>query len=105
MHLSIADAKGDSAIFEFVNGKMTVHRGPDTVVMTNEPAFAIQRSNLLRYRLFGGKLSMPGDIDPKSRFCSRFQLSQNTSEARLSARGDCGGLQRHPECRCALRRA
>lgn len=68
MHLSIADAKGDSAIFEFVNGKMTVSRGPDTVVMTNEPAFSIQRKNLLRYKLFGGKLAMPGDIDPKSRF-------------------------------------
>lgn len=68
LHLSIADAKGDSAIFEFVNGKMTVNRGPDTLVMTNEPAFAVQRKNLQRYKLFGGKLPMPGDIDPKSRF-------------------------------------
>jgi choloylglycine hydrolase len=68
MHLSIADAKGDSAIFEFVNGKMTVNRGQDTLVMTNEPAFSVQQKNLLRYKLFGGKLSMPGDIDPKSRF-------------------------------------
>lgn len=68
LHLSIADAKGDSAIFEFVNGKMTVNRGPDTLVMTNEPAFSVQRKNLQRYKLFGGKLPMPGDIDPKSRF-------------------------------------
>jgi penicillin V acylase-like amidase (Ntn superfamily) len=68
MHLSIADTKGNSAIFEFVNGKLTINRGPDTLVMTNEPAFSVQRKNLLRYKLFGGKLSMPGDIDPKSRF-------------------------------------
>lgn len=68
LHLSIADAKGDSAIFEFVSGKMTINRGPDTLVMTNEPAFSVQRKNLQRYKLFGGKLSMPGDIDPKSRF-------------------------------------
>jgi penicillin V acylase-like amidase (Ntn superfamily) len=68
VHLSIADASGDSAIFEFVKGKMTVHRGPDTLVMTNEPIFTVQRSNLLKYRLFGGKLPMPGDVDPKSRF-------------------------------------
>ncbi|BDV34958.1 linear amide C-N hydrolase [Methylocystis iwaonis] len=68
LHLSIADAKGDSAIFEFVNGKLTINRGPETLVMTNEPAFSIQRKNLLRYKLFGGKLPMPGGIDPKSRF-------------------------------------
>lgn len=68
MHLSIADAMGDSAIFEFINGKLTITRGQETVVMTNEPSFTIQRKNLLRYRLFGGKLAMPGDIDPQSRF-------------------------------------
>jgi penicillin V acylase-like amidase (Ntn superfamily) len=68
LHMSIADAKGDSAIFEFVNGRLTVNRGPNTAVMTNEPSFDIQRKNLRRYRLFGGKLPMPGDIDPMSRF-------------------------------------
>jgi len=68
VHISIADAKGDSAIFEFVYGKMTVNREKNTSVMTNEPAFSIQQKNLLRYRLFGGKLPMPGDVDPKSRF-------------------------------------
>jgi len=68
VHLSIADAKGDSAIFEFINGKLVVNQGPQTVVMTNEPSLAVQRKNLLKYRLFGGKKSMPGDIDPLSRF-------------------------------------
>ena len=68
VHMSIADTKGDSAIFEFVNGKMTVNREKNASVMTNEPAFSIQQKNLLRYRLFGGKLPMPGDVDPKSRF-------------------------------------
>ncbi len=68
VHLSIADATGDSAIFEFVNSKLVVNRGPQTVVMTNEPSFEIQRKNLLKYRLFGGRKAMPGDIDPLSRF-------------------------------------
>ena len=68
LHMSIADIKGESAIIEFVNGKMTINRGKETLVMTNEPAFSVQRKNLLNYRLFGGNQSMPGDIDPKSRF-------------------------------------
>ena len=68
VHISIADSNGDSAIFEFVNGKLIIDHGPQTLVMTNEPSLEIQLKNLKRYRLFGGKLAMPGDIDPLSRF-------------------------------------
>lgn len=68
LHLALEDASGDSAIFEFIKGKLTIHHGPQYTVMTNEPAFSIQLENLKKYKLFGGKLSMPGDIDPLSRF-------------------------------------
>jgi len=36
--------------------------------MTNEPAYDLQLANLKRYKLFGGDLAMPGDVDPLSRF-------------------------------------
>jgi penicillin V acylase-like amidase (Ntn superfamily) len=68
LHMSVADSKGDSAIFEFINGKLHIIRGPQSAVMTNEPPLDVQIKNLKRYRLFGGKLTMPGDIDPLSRF-------------------------------------
>lgn len=68
LHLSIEDATGDSAVLEFVDGKLVIHHGKDVTVMTNEPPLAEQRKNLERYKLFGGTLPMPGDIDPMSRF-------------------------------------
>lgn len=68
LHLAIEDASGDSAIFEFIQGKLVIHQGSQYNVMTNEPAYDLQLANLKKYKLFGGKLSMPGDIDPLSRF-------------------------------------
>lgn len=68
LHLALEDSSGDSAIFEFIKGKLVIHQGSQYTVMTNEPAFDIQLENLKKYKLFGGTLSMPGDIDPLSRF-------------------------------------
>ncbi len=68
VHLALEDASGDSAVLEFIKGKLVVHHGKDVTVMTNEPSMDEQLSNLKRYIMFGGKLSMPGDIDPMSRF-------------------------------------
>jgi penicillin V acylase-like amidase (Ntn superfamily) len=68
VHMAIEDSSGDSAVIEFVKGRMVVHHGHDVTVMTNEPSLEEQLANLKRYRLFGGDLAMPGDIDPMSRF-------------------------------------
>ncbi len=42
LHLSISDASGDSAIFEYVDGKLFIHHGKQYVVMTNEPVYEKQ---------------------------------------------------------------
>jgi choloylglycine hydrolase len=68
IHIAFEDASGDSAIIEFIKGKMVVHHGKQYQVMTNEPAYDIQLANLKKYKFFGGKLAMPGDVDPLSRF-------------------------------------
>lgn len=68
LHLALADASGDGAVIEFVKGRAVVHHGKDVTVMTNEPTLDEQLVNLKRYKMFGGDLSMPGDIDPMSRF-------------------------------------
>lgn len=68
LHLSVGDSSGDSAILEFVDGKLVVHQGKQYTVMTNEPTLNEQLANLKKYKLFGGSDSMPGDIDPMSRF-------------------------------------
>ncbi len=68
LHLALEDRSGDSAIIEFIKGKMKIYHGSQYQVMTNEPAYNIQLSNLKRYQGFGGKLPLPGDPDPLSRF-------------------------------------
>ncbi len=67
IHVAIEDAMGDSAIIEFVGGKMSIYHGRQYAVMTNEPPLPEQLENLKRYRPFGGSLPLPGDIDPMSR--------------------------------------
>jgi choloylglycine hydrolase len=39
VHLAISDPTGDSAIFEYLGGKLVIHHGRQYVVMTNEPPF------------------------------------------------------------------
>ncbi len=39
VHLSLSDATGDSAILEWMAGKLRVHHGRDYRVMTNDPRF------------------------------------------------------------------
>ena len=68
LHLAISDAEGDSAIVEFVDGRMVVHQGKEFTVMTNEPPLETQLKNLRNYKSFGGLRPMPGDIDPENRF-------------------------------------
>lgn len=68
IHISIEDPSGDSAIIEFIDGKALVHHGKQYTTMTNEPAYNIQLENVKKYKLFGGKLPLPGDVDPLSRF-------------------------------------
>ena len=68
LHACLEDPSGDSAIIEYVDGKIVVYHGPQHVVMTNEPTYDIQIKNLQRYRYFGGDLPLPDDIDSESRF-------------------------------------
>lgn len=68
IHLTMEDAGGDSAVIEFMQGKMHIYHGAQYRIMTNEPAYDIQLANLKKYQGFGGKLPLPGDPDPLSRF-------------------------------------
>jgi penicillin V acylase-like amidase (Ntn superfamily) len=74
IHACLEDSTGDSAIIEYIDGKIVIHHGSQYTVMTNEPAYDVQIKNLQNYKYFGGKLPLPGDIDSMSRFvrCSAF---------------------------------
>lgn len=67
-HLALSDKSGDSAILEFVDGKLQVYHGKQYKVMTNSPTFDKQIANLKQYKGFGGSNALPGSTQAADRF-------------------------------------
>ena len=68
IHLSLSDASGDSAIFEYVNGKLDIHHSKDYQVMTNSPIFDKQLALDEYWREIGGTVMLPGTNRAADRF-------------------------------------
>lgn len=77
VHYALEDASGDSAVIEYVKGRMVVYHGRQYRVMTNEPPLKEQLNLLRRYRGFGGPLYLPGNDDSKDRFVRGSYLLKN----------------------------
>lgn len=67
-HFSIADANGDSAIIEYIDGQVKIYHSKEYQVMTNSPSFDQQLENLKKYRYFGGDQNLPGSEQSPDRF-------------------------------------
>jgi penicillin V acylase-like amidase (Ntn superfamily) len=67
-HLSISDPSGDSAIFEYVAGKLTIHHGRQYQVMTNSPPFDQQLALNAYWNSIGGATMLPGTSRASDRF-------------------------------------
>ncbi|WP_449282736.1 linear amide C-N hydrolase [Leucobacter sp.] len=67
-HISLADVGGDSAIVEFLDGRLSVHHGPGYTVMANSPAYDEQLDLQRRYAGLGGRDPLPGGTDSPDRF-------------------------------------
>jgi penicillin V acylase-like amidase (Ntn superfamily) len=68
LHLSISDASGDSAIFEYIKGKLIIHHGKQYNVMTNSPTFDQQLAIEEYWRGVGGLAFLPGTNRAADRF-------------------------------------
>ena len=68
IHIAMEDPTGDSAIIEFIRGRMIVHHGARYAVMTNDPPYAVAMKALRRYQSFGGDTPIPGNIESMDRF-------------------------------------
>jgi choloylglycine hydrolase len=68
LHLSLSDPTGDSAIFEYVEGKLTIHHGREYQVMTNSPIFDQQLALDTYWKSIGGNVFLPGTISAADRF-------------------------------------
>ena len=68
MHLSISDATGDSAIFEYIDGELVINHSPEYKVMTNSPTFTEQRAIASYWEDIGGTIMLPGTNRAADRF-------------------------------------
>ncbi|WP_300686899.1 linear amide C-N hydrolase [Chryseobacterium sp.] len=68
IHLSISDASGDNAVFEYINGKLVIHHDPSYTVMTNSPIFQEQLALNNYWKGIPGTVMLPGTNRAADRF-------------------------------------
>jgi penicillin V acylase-like amidase (Ntn superfamily) len=68
IHLSISDVSGDSAIFEYIGGKLVIHHGRQYQVMTNSPTYDHQLALNAYWQQIGGTVMLPGTNRAADRF-------------------------------------
>jgi penicillin V acylase-like amidase (Ntn superfamily) len=70
VHLAIEDATGDSAILEYIDGKLVVHHGRQFRVMTNAPSYTEQLKLLSTLNFTNPTMNtdVPGNVNPVDRF-------------------------------------
>ena len=68
VHLAVSDPSGDSAIFEYINGKMIIHHGKEYQVMTNSPIYDQQLALNAYWKQIGGTTMLPGTNRAADRF-------------------------------------
>lgn len=68
VHLAISDKSGDSAIFEYIGGKLVIHHNKSYQVMTNSPIFEKQLALDDYWKEIGGTVMLPGTNRAADRF-------------------------------------
>jgi len=88
IHLSLSDATGDSAILEWVDGELQIHRSRDYQVMTNEPVFEQQLAITSYWQQIDGLSFLPGTSRATDRFArASFYINAipQTDDPRIAA--------------------
>ena len=81
-HFSVSDASGDSAIFEFIDGRLTIHHGKQYQVMTNSPTYDQQLSLAKYWENIGGATMLPGTNRASDRFARMsYYINESTQTA------------------------
>lgn len=68
LHLSLSDPSGDSAIFEYVKGKLVIHHGKEFNIQTNSPTYDQQLALNSYWKSIGGLVFLPGTNRAADRF-------------------------------------
>lgn len=68
MHMAISDTTGNSAILEYIDGKLNIYEGRKYQVMTNAPAYNYQLKMNEYWEQIGGLRMLPGTNKSPDRF-------------------------------------
>jgi penicillin V acylase-like amidase (Ntn superfamily) len=70
VHVALEDPSGDSAILEYLDGKLVVHHGHEFRVMTNAPEYDKQLELLAKQQFANPTMEtdVPGNVNPRDRF-------------------------------------
>ena len=68
VHLALSDPTGDSAIFEYIDGKQVIHHGRQFQVLTNSPTYDQQLALVAYWQTVGGEAMLPGTHRAADRF-------------------------------------
>lgn len=75
MHLSVSDSSGDSAVFEYIDGELSISHSREYTVMTNSPTFPQQLAISSYWDDIGGTVMLPGTNRAADRFVrARFYI-------------------------------
>lgn len=85
VHLALSDPTGDSAIFEYVGGKLVIHHGREYQVMTNSPIYDQQLALSAYWQQIGGTVMLPGTNRAADRFTrASFYINAITKTAKAT---------------------
>lgn len=68
LHLAITDETGNTAILEYLDGKLSIHEGKQYQVMTNSPRYEYQLAINDYWKEVGGLQMLPGTNRSSDRF-------------------------------------
>lgn len=68
LHMAISDTTGDSAILEYLAGRLTIHHGRQYQVLTNSPVYDQQLAVNGYWQPIGGLVMLPGTNRSSDRF-------------------------------------
>lgn len=68
LHMAMSDATGNSAVLEYIGGKLMIHEGRQIQVLTNSPVYDQQLAINNYWKQIGGLVMLPGTNRASDRF-------------------------------------
>lgn len=68
LHLTLSDATGDSAVFEWIDGKLSIHHDRKYQIVTNDPPYNYQLANKDYWNKIASLNFVPGSARSEDRF-------------------------------------